>query len=82
MIKMFAIAFIYLFMLQHLKAAEVKYLIYHVSQQVKLKTNGKEEIAKRGLFVSNNNQSLILASVSAIAICPTPPQVKLLGNLW
>ena len=68
MIKMFAIAFIYLFMLQHLNAAEVKYLIYHVSQQVKLKTNEKEENAKRGLFVSNNNQSLILASVSEVML--------------
>jgi hypothetical protein len=68
MIKLTSIVFIFLFIFQHLKAAEIKYLIYHVSHEVKLRTYSKEENAKRGLFISNNNQSLILTSLSEVML--------------
>lgn len=67
MIKIASILFVFLTLFQQLKAAEEKYLIYHVSHQVKLKTNSKEENAKRGLFIGSN-QSLILSALSEVML--------------
>lgn len=68
MIRLFSIPLIFLFMLNAVKAAEAKYLIYHVSGEVKLKTNGKEENAKRGFFISNSNQVLVLSTLAEVML--------------
>lgn len=80
MIRLFSMLLIFLFMLHAVKAAEVKYLIYHVSHQVKLKTNSKEENAKRGLFISNSNQSLILTTLSEVMLVQNDGKSMLLNK--
>lgn len=80
MIKFFSIVIIFLFKFYVAKAAETKYLIYHVNHQVKLKTNGKEENAKRGLYISNSNQSLTLSTLAEVMLVQSDGKSMLLNK--
>jgi hypothetical protein len=80
MIKLVLISIFFLLVLQYVEAAEVKYFIYHVSYQVKLKTNSKEENAKRGMFISNSNQSLILTTLAEVMLVQNDGKSMLLNK--
>ncbi len=75
MIKLFTISAFFFFITA--KAAEVKYLFYHVNKNVYWQHNGLKEIAKRGNFLSAG-QSIVIAELADVMLVQSDGKSMLL----
>jgi len=67
MIKLLTIT-VSFFFLQQSKSADIKYLLYHVSNEVHWQHDGLKENAKRGMFLSANQSILIVQQADVMLV--------------